>query len=150
MKWIGIRYVRSFLLIFQCILSKSLKLKETLYKKLDTPEKNDVSLSVADPGFFYISDPRSWFLPTPDLGSRIPDPKTATKERGEKKIVVTFFVAKNFTKLNIILFLKCWRKKWANFHRIIEVFTPKIVTKLSKIRVWDLRSGIRIQGSKRH
>jgi len=36
----------------------------------------------------------------PDLGSRIPDPKTATKERGEKKLVVIpFYVATNFTKL---------------------------------------------------
>ena len=44
----------------------------------------------------------------PDLGSRIPDPKTATKERGEKKcVVITFFVATNFTKLQIILVLKC-------------------------------------------
>ena len=43
-----------------------------------------------------------------DPGSRIPDPKTATKERGEKKIVViTFYVATNFTKLQIILVLKC-------------------------------------------
>jgi hypothetical protein len=32
-------------------------------------------------------------------GSRIPDPKTATKERGEKKfVVITFYVATNFTK----------------------------------------------------
>jgi hypothetical protein len=44
----------------------------------------------------------------PDLGSRIPDPKTATKERGEKKfVVITFYVATNFTKLQIILVLKC-------------------------------------------
>jgi hypothetical protein len=44
----------------------------------------------------------------PDPGSRIPDPKTATKERGEKKIVViTFYVATNFTKLLIILVLMC-------------------------------------------
>jgi hypothetical protein len=44
----------------------------------------------------------------PDLGSQIPDPKTATKERGEKKLVVKpFFVAKNVTKLKIILFFKC-------------------------------------------
>jgi hypothetical protein len=35
-----------------------------------------------------------------DPGSQIPDPKTATKERGEKKLVVIpFYVAKNFTKL---------------------------------------------------
>jgi hypothetical protein len=33
-------------------------------------------------------------------GSQIPDPKTATKERGEKKLVVIpFYVATNFTKL---------------------------------------------------
>ncbi len=59
------------------------------------------------------------------------------------------------------------KKIWANFQRIIELFTQKIVTKLSKIWVWDpgseirdLRSGIqkkpipdpgsRVQGSKRH
>jgi hypothetical protein len=35
----------------------------------------------------FIPDPGSLFLPIQDLGSRIPDPKTATKERGEKKIV---------------------------------------------------------------
>jgi hypothetical protein len=30
----------------------------------------------------------------PDLGSRIPDPKTATEERGEKKLdVIPFYVA---------------------------------------------------------
>jgi hypothetical protein len=35
----------------------------------------------------------------PDPGSRIPDPKTATKERGEKKIVfIPLFGATNFTK----------------------------------------------------
>ncbi len=82
--------------------------------------------------------PGSWFLPIPDPGSRIwdpgsgipdlgsrisdpgsriPDPKTATKERGEKKIVVIpCLVATNFTKLNIVLCLSCWRKKMlANF-----------------------------------
>jgi hypothetical protein len=44
----------------------------------------------------------------PDSGSQISDPKTATKERGEKKLVVIpFYVATNFTKLEIILVLKC-------------------------------------------
>jgi hypothetical protein len=49
------------------------------------------------------------FIPDPDFyPSRIPDPKTATKERGEKKIVViTFYAATNFTKLQIILVLNC-------------------------------------------
>jgi hypothetical protein len=41
-------------------------------------------------------------------GSRIPNPKTATKEMGEKKLVViTFYVATKFTILQIILVLKC-------------------------------------------
>jgi hypothetical protein len=33
------------------------------------------------------------------------------------------------------------KKIWANFQRIIELFTPKIVTKLSKIWIWDFGSG---------
>ncbi len=52
--------------------------------------------SVADPGCLSrIPDPGSWILDPgsriSDLGSRIPDPKTATKERGEKKLVVIHF-----------------------------------------------------------
>jgi hypothetical protein len=41
------------------------------------------------------------FIPDPDFyPSRIQDTKTATKERGEKKLVVIpFFAAINFTKL---------------------------------------------------
>ncbi len=35
------------------------------------------------------------------------------------------------------------KKIWANFQRIIELFTQKIVTKLSKIWVWDPGSEIR-------
>jgi hypothetical protein len=54
--------------------------------------------------------PGSW-IPDPDSDfnpSQIPDPKTATKERGEKKLVVIpFYIATNFTKLKIILVLKC-------------------------------------------
>jgi hypothetical protein len=48
----------------------------------------------------FIPDPDPDFYPDP--GSQTPDPKTATKERGENK-----FVAKNFPKFKIILFLKC-------------------------------------------
>ncbi len=43
--------------------------------------------SVADPGCLSrILDPDFYPSRIPDLGSQIPDPKTATKERGEKKI----------------------------------------------------------------
>jgi hypothetical protein len=38
------------------------------------------------------------------------------------------------------------KKIWANFQIIIELFTQKIVTKLSKIWVWDPGSGIRDPG----
>jgi hypothetical protein len=52
--------------------------------------------------------PGSCFYP-----SRIPDPKSAIKEKGDKKLVViSFFVAINFTKLKIILFSECRRKKF--------------------------------------
>ncbi len=49
------------------------------------------------------------FIPDPDFyPSRIPDPKRATKESGVKKfVVITFYVATNFTKLKIILVFKC-------------------------------------------
>jgi hypothetical protein len=44
------------------------------------------------------------FIPDPDFyPSRIPDPKRASKERGEKKFVaIPFLVGTNFTKMNII------------------------------------------------
>jgi len=49
------------------------------------------------------------FIPDPDFyPSRIPDPKTAINEKGEKKfVVIPFYVATNFTKFKIILVLKC-------------------------------------------
>jgi hypothetical protein len=52
------------------------------------------------------------------------------------------FVATNLTKLLIILFFEMLKKKiWADFQRIIELFTQKFDTKLSKIWVWDPGSG---------
>ncbi len=106
----------------------------------------------------FIPDPGSWFLSIPDpgsripdLGSRIPDPgsripdlKTATKERGERICCPTFFCShKNHKTENYINFELVKRKIWANLQRIIELSTQKIVTKLSKIWVWDPRPGIR-------
>jgi hypothetical protein len=64
------------------------------------------------------------------------------KDRGEKKfVVIPFFGAINFTKLNYFIFEMLKKKNWANFQRIIELFTQKIVTKLSKIWGWDPGSG---------
>jgi hypothetical protein len=55
-----------------------------------------------------IPDPDFYPSRISDLGSWIPDPKTAAKERGEKKIfVIPFYIATNFTKLKINLVLNC-------------------------------------------
>jgi hypothetical protein len=79
----------------------------------------------------------------PDPGSRIPDPKTAIKERGEKKlIVIPFLCSRKFHKIvNYFSFEVLKKKIWANFIRIIELFTEKIVKKLLKIWSWDSGSG---------
>jgi hypothetical protein len=85
------------------------------------------------------------FIPDPDFyPSRIPDPKTATKERGEKKFLSYFLCSYKFHKTEYYLIFEMLKKKiWANFQRTIEVFTQNIFTKLSKIWVWDPGSEIR-------
>jgi hypothetical protein len=86
------------------------------------------------------------FIPDPDFyPSRIPDPKSVTKERGEKKFFYhTFFCSHKFHKIEYYVFFEMLKKKiLANFQRIVEVFTQKIFNMLSNIWVWDPRSGIR-------
>jgi hypothetical protein len=62
--------------------------------------------SVADPECLSrISDPDFYLSRISDLGSRIPDPTTATKGGGGGIGCSTFFVATNITKLKTILFL---------------------------------------------
>ncbi len=103
--------------------------------------------SVADPGSLSR-------IPDPDFyPSRISDPgsKNSNKREGLKKIVVIgyLFCSHKFHKIvNYFIFEMLKKKIWTNFQRIIELYTQKIVTKLSKIWVWD--PGSRIQGSKRH
>jgi hypothetical protein len=80
-------------------------------------------------------------------GSRIPDPKTAIKERGEKKfVVIPFYVATNFTKLKIILVLKCWRKKFGPIFKELYNFLPQNLSLSSQkygFGIRDPRSWIR-------
>jgi hypothetical protein len=115
------------------------------------------------------------FIPDPDFypsripifthpGSRISDPgsKNSNKREGRKKICChNFLCSHKLHKIaNYFSFEVVKKKFWANFQRIIELFTQKIVTKLSKIWIWDpgseirdpekTYSGSRIQGSKRH
>ncbi len=106
------------------------------FKNIATAKSGKCSLlytSVADPGCLSR-------IPDPDFYlSRIPDPKTATKERGEKELdVKPFYVATKFNKIvNYFSFEVLKKKSWANFQRIIELFTQKIVKKLFKIWSWD-------------
>jgi hypothetical protein len=86
--------------------------------------------------------PRSRILIFTHLGSRIQDPKTAKKERGNKNFIP--FCSNEFHKIvNYFIFEMLKKKIWSNFQRIKELFTPKIVTKPSKIWVWDPGSEIR-------
>ncbi len=72
----------------------------------------------------FIPDPGSWFLPIPDPGS-----KNSNKREGWKKLYVKpFYVATKFNKIvNYFSFEVLKKKIWANFQRIIELFTKKIV-----------------------
>jgi hypothetical protein len=97
------------------------------------------------------------FIPDPDLyPSRIPDPKTAKKEMGQKKIFSYFFVVTNLTKIEYYFIFEMPKKKiWANFKELLK-FLPKKFSLCSQIYgfgIQDPRSGknlFRIQGSKRH
>jgi hypothetical protein len=87
-------------------------------------------------------------------GSRISDPgsriQTQQQKRWVKKKfdVIPFYVATNFTNFNIILVLKCWRKKFGpifieflpNF--LLFTFYPKNSQKYG-FGIRDQRSGIR-------
>jgi hypothetical protein len=56
-----------------------------------------------------------------------------TKERGEKICCPTFFCNQKYKKIKTILMLLAKKKIWANLQRITEIFTQKVVIKLSKI-----------------
>jgi hypothetical protein len=100
---------------------------------MDSTYCSNVANSVADPGCL------SRILIFTHPGSRIPDPKAAAKERGGSH---KFHIIEN-----VFIFEMLKKKIWANFQRIIELITQKIVTKLSKIWVWDPGFGIRDPGS---
>jgi hypothetical protein len=108
----------------------------------------------------FIPDPDFYPSRIPDLGSRI---QKQQQKREVKKIrCQTFlYVSTKFNKIvNYFSFEVLKKKIWANFQRIIELFTKQIVKKLFKIWSWDPGSEIRdpekthsgspIQGSKRH
>ncbi len=99
----------------------------------------------------FIPDPGSWFLPIPDPGSRIPDLGSRIQKQqwktGVKKNMLPFlFWSHKFHKIELFYVWNVEEKNLVQFsknYRTFYGFTQKIVTKLSKIWVWDPRSGIR-------
>jgi hypothetical protein len=65
------------------------------------------------------------FIPDLDFcPSRIPDPTTATKERGEKSSFPTFLCSHKYHKMGNYFILELLKKQiWANIKRIIETFS---------------------------
>jgi hypothetical protein len=111
---------------------------------------------IPDPGS-RISDPGSRILDLgsriPDFGSRILDPGSRIQKQqqktGVKKNLLSYlFCSYKFHKIeNYCIFEMRKKKIWANFQRIVELFAKKIVTKFSKIWVWDPGSEICDPGS---
>jgi hypothetical protein len=68
-------------------------------------------------------------------GSQISDPESKNNNKREKRkklVVIPFFVARNFTNLTYYFIFQMMKEKiWAKFQRIIELFTQKVVTRLS-------------------
>ncbi len=95
----------------------------------------------------FIPDPDLYLSRIPDLGSRI---QKQLQKRGVKKIFChTFLCSHKFRKnVNYFSFEVLKKKIWANFQRIKELFTQKIVSKFSKIWVRDRGSGILDPGSR--
>ncbi len=94
---------------------------------------------IPDPDFYpsQIPDPGSRI---PDPGSWIPDPKTVPKERDEKNFVIILFsIVTNFTKLNIMLFLKSERKKFGPIFKELLKFLPKKFSICSQIYGFGIR-----------
>ena len=107
----------------------------------------------------FIPVPGSQILIFTHSGSRILDPgsKNSNKWEGWEKICChTFFCCNKFHKIvNYFIFETLKKKVWANFQRIIELFTQKLSLSSQKYGsgIRDTEKtyyGSRIQGSKRH
>ncbi len=114
----------------------------TSYTRTNYLTKQQLILtSVADPGCLSrIPDPDFYPSRIPDTGSRIPDPKTATKERGDQK-----FVVMPFHKIEIIYYWNAEENNLAQFSKNYRTFYPKNCQKAFKNI--GLGSGIRDPGS---
>ncbi len=76
----------------------------------------------------FIPDPGSWFLSISDPRSRITDPGSNSnnkKRRGGKFVVLTSFVATNFSRLKNISFLNRYRKIFEPTDKELKYFLPQ-------------------------
>jgi hypothetical protein len=86
----------------------------------------------------FIPDPDFYPSRIPDLGSRI--------QKQQQNFLCSHILHKiaHYFSFDVLK-----KKIWANFQRIIELFTQKIDNKLSKIWIWDPGSEIRDPGVKK-
>ncbi len=103
---------------------KVIKIKGTVSRDLLPLSFPLQSMQCCGSGMF-IPDPDFYPSWIPDLGSRIQ--KHQQKRWVKKKfVIVLFYVVTNFTKLNLILLSKCWRKKkLGQFSKNYWSFYPK-------------------------
>jgi hypothetical protein len=98
-----------------------------------------------------ISHPGSWILifthpgsRIPDLGSRILDPKTASKKMGKKICCHTLYCSHKFHKIRNEFIFKMLKKKIGPIYKELKNFLPKKLSLRSvKFGFFDLGSGIR-------
>jgi hypothetical protein len=88
----------------------------------------------------FIPDPDFYPSRIPDLGSRIPDPKTATKERGEKKICRhIFFCNHKFYRIENYLIFGMLKKFGPIFKELYNFLLKKLSLSSQKygFGIWD-------------
>jgi hypothetical protein len=99
-----------------------------------------------------IPDP-GYQLPIPDLGYRILDTGSQIQKQQQKRGVKKKFVvipSHKFHKIEIILVLKCWRKKFGPIFKELQNILPKKLSLSSPkygFGIRDLGSGIRDPGA---